>query len=84
MAGHRDAPSSQQQQQQRDGGDEDGVDLKEVDGLLSEMSMMLAKWSLYGGFLADKCRVSRLLRLRLCLRLGFCFLWFVRLTTVMW
>lgn len=56
MAGqHRDAPS-QQPQQQREAGEEEGADLKEVDGLLSEMSMMLAKWSLYGGFLADKCR----------------------------
>ena len=37
--------------------EEEGVDMKEIDGLLSEMSVMLGRWSLYGRFLADKCKV---------------------------
>ena len=37
--------------------EEEGVDMKEIDGLLSEMSVMLGRWSLYGRFLAEKCKV---------------------------
>lgn len=37
--------------------DDEGVDMKEVDALLSEMAVMLARWSLYCRFLADKCEV---------------------------
>ncbi|KAI9673931.1 MAG: hypothetical protein M1817_002137 [Caeruleum heppii] len=36
--------------------EEDGVDMKEVDGFLSEMAVMLGRWALYSRFLADKCR----------------------------
>ncbi|KAL1954312.1 hypothetical protein VTO42DRAFT_1422 [Malbranchea cinnamomea] len=39
-------------------GEEEGVDMKEIDGLLTEMSVMLSRWSLYGRFLADKCKVD--------------------------
>lgn len=41
----------------RDSEDE-GVNMKEVDGLLNEMALMLGRWSLYTRFLAGKCRVS--------------------------
>jgi hypothetical protein len=41
----------------RDSEDE-GVNMKEVEGLLSEISVMLGRWSLYTRFLAGKCRVS--------------------------
>lgn len=40
----------------RDSEDE-GVNMKEVDGLLSEISVMLGHWSLYTRFLATKCKV---------------------------
>ncbi|KAI0483185.1 COG4 transport protein-domain-containing protein [Xylariaceae sp. FL0804] len=39
----------------RDSEDE-GVNMKEVDGLLSEISVMLGRWSLYSRFLAGKCK----------------------------
>lgn len=38
--------------------EDEGVDMKEVDGLLSEMALMLGRWSLYSRFLGGKCRVS--------------------------
>lgn len=38
--------------------EDEGVDMKEVDGLLNETAMMLGRWSLYSRFLAGKCRVS--------------------------
>jgi hypothetical protein len=37
--------------------EDEGVDMKEVDGLLSEAGIMLGRWSLYSRFLASKCRV---------------------------
>lgn len=37
--------------------EDEGVDMKEVDGILNEMSLMLGRWSLYSRFLADKCKV---------------------------
>ncbi|KAK1600338.1 COG4 transporter [Colletotrichum navitas] len=40
---------------QRDSEDE-GVNMKEVDALLSEMAIMLGRWSLYSRFLAGKTR----------------------------
>ncbi|KAI9868635.1 MAG: hypothetical protein M1813_004485 [Trichoglossum hirsutum] len=36
--------------------EDEGVDMKEVDGLLSEAGIMLGRWSLYSRFLASKCR----------------------------
>ena len=39
--------------------EDEGVDMKEVDGLLSEMAVMLGRWSLYSRFLGGKCRVSQ-------------------------
>lgn len=38
--------------------EEEGVDMKEIDGLLKEMAIMLGRWSLYCRFLTDKCNVS--------------------------
>ncbi|KAF9884713.1 hypothetical protein FE257_001342 [Aspergillus nanangensis] len=35
--------------------DDEGVDMKEVDGLLNEMAIMLGRWSLYCRFLAETC-----------------------------
>ncbi|KAI1430068.1 COG4 transport protein-domain-containing protein [Xylaria sp. FL1777] len=39
----------------RDSEDE-GVNMKEIDGLLNEISVMLGRWSLYTRFLAGKCK----------------------------
>ena len=39
--------------------DDDGVDMKEVDIILSEIAMMLSRWSLYSYFIAAKCKVDR-------------------------
>ena len=36
--------------------EDEGVDMKEVDALLNEMTFMMGKWSLYVRFLADKCK----------------------------
>lgn len=38
--------------------EDEGVDMKEIDGLLSETALMLGRWSLYCRFLGGKCRVS--------------------------
>jgi hypothetical protein len=38
--------------------EDEGVNMKEVDGLLNEISLMLGRWSLYTRFLAGKCIVS--------------------------
>ncbi|PNY20655.1 Calcium-transporting ATPase 1 [Tolypocladium capitatum] len=35
--------------------EDEGVNMKEVDGLLSEIAVMLGRWSLYTRFLAKKC-----------------------------
>ncbi|KAL4917466.1 COG4 transport protein-domain-containing protein [Aspergillus aurantiobrunneus] len=35
--------------------DDEGVDMKEIDGLLNEMTVMLSRWSLYTRFLAETC-----------------------------
>ncbi|KAG2414235.1 hypothetical protein HFD88_003426 [Aspergillus terreus] len=37
--------------------DDEGVDMKEIDGLLNEMTVMLGRWSLYCRFLTDTCNV---------------------------
>jgi hypothetical protein len=37
--------------------EDEGVDMKEIDGLLSETAVMLGRWSLYSRFLAGKCKV---------------------------
>ncbi|KAI6373926.1 hypothetical protein MCOR25_003313 [Pyricularia grisea] len=36
--------------------EDEGVNMKEVDGLLAEIAVMLGKWSFYMRFLAVKCR----------------------------
>ena len=38
--------------------DEVGTDMKEVDGILSQLAVMLGRWSLYCRFLGLKCRVG--------------------------
>ena len=37
--------------------EEEGMDMKDIDGLLSEIAMMLGRWSLYSRFIATKCKV---------------------------
>lgn len=39
--------------------EDEGVDMKEVDGLLGETAVMLGRWSLYTRFLATKTAVSK-------------------------
>ena len=41
-----------------DSSDDGSVDMKDVDGFLSEMTVMLGRWSLYSSFIATKCKVS--------------------------
>ncbi|KAG5302753.1 golgi transport complex subunit Cog4 [Histoplasma capsulatum G186AR] len=48
------SPASRDVASQRSSEDE-GVDMKEIDGLLNEMAIMLGRWSLYSRFLTDKC-----------------------------
>ncbi|MCJ1252170.1 hypothetical protein MMC30_009409 [Trapelia coarctata] len=36
--------------------EDDGADMKDVDGYLSEIAVMLGRWSLYSRFLANKCK----------------------------
>ena len=37
---------------------DDGTDMKDVDGFLSEIAIMLGRWSLYSRFLAARCQVT--------------------------
>jgi conserved oligomeric Golgi complex subunit 4 len=37
--------------------EDEGVDMKEINGLLNEVAVMLGRWSLYSRFLAGKCKV---------------------------
>jgi hypothetical protein len=55
-AGRANSPANRDAVYPRQSEDE-GVDMKEIDALLNEMSVMLGKWSLYGRFLAEKCQV---------------------------
>lgn len=36
---------------------DDGIDMKDIDGILSEIAVMLGRWSLYMKFLSTKCKV---------------------------
>ena len=38
--------------------EDEGVNMREVDGLLVEIAVMLEKWSVYSRFLAGKCKVG--------------------------
>ncbi|EYE93875.1 Golgi transport complex subunit COG4 [Aspergillus ruber CBS 135680] len=49
------APRSHSPARAATGGEDEGVDMKEIDGLLSEIGIMLGRWSLYCRFLADAC-----------------------------
>ncbi|KAL3496999.1 COG4-domain-containing protein [Aspergillus germanicus] len=42
----------------RDALEDEGVDMKEIDGLLNEMTIMLGRWSLYCRFLAETCNAG--------------------------
>lgn len=42
--------------------EDEGVDMKEIDGILGEIAVMLSRWALYFRFLAGKCKVYALLR----------------------
>lgn len=37
--------------------EDESVDMKQVDGILSEIALMLGRWSLYSSFIAAKCKV---------------------------
>ena len=37
--------------------DDGSIDMKEIDGFLSEIAVMLGRWSLYSSFIATKCKV---------------------------
>ena len=37
--------------------EDEGVDMRDIDGLLSEIAVMLSRWSLYSRFIASKCKV---------------------------
>lgn len=39
--------------------EDEGVNMKEVDGLLNEIAIMLGRWSLFTRFLSGKCMVSK-------------------------
>lgn len=39
--------------------EDEGIDMKEIDGILSEIAVMLGRWSLYSSFIAAKCKVYR-------------------------
>ena len=41
--------------------EDDGADMKDVDRCLSEIAVMLGRWSLYSRFLANKCKVHNVL-----------------------
>jgi hypothetical protein len=38
--------------------EDEGVNMKDVDGLLGESALMLGRWALYTRFISDKCAVS--------------------------
>lgn len=38
--------------------DDEGIDMKDIDGLLNEISLMLSRWTLYSRFVAAKCKVT--------------------------
>ncbi|KAH8724432.1 golgi transport complex subunit Cog4 [Phaeosphaeriaceae sp. PMI808] len=39
--------------------EDEGVNMKEVDGLLGECALMLGRWALYSRFISDKCAPSQ-------------------------
>ncbi|KAH7081368.1 Six-hairpin glycosidase-like protein [Paraphoma chrysanthemicola] len=39
--------------------EDEGVNMKEVDGLLGESALMLGRWALYSRFISDKCASSQ-------------------------
>ena len=54
-----DSPAKRDTMAGRDSEDS-AVDMKEIDGVLSETAIMLGRWSLYTRFVASKCQVCRL------------------------
>ncbi|KAL4987526.1 COG4 transport protein-domain-containing protein [Aspergillus falconensis] len=51
-------PHSNSTATQQSSVEDDGVDMKEIDGLLNEMTVMLGRWSLYTRFLAETCNAK--------------------------
>jgi len=40
--------------------EDEGVNMKEVDGLLNEIAVMLGRWALYVRFISGKCKVRKI------------------------
>ncbi len=53
-----DSPAKRDASAARRVSEDEGVDMKDVDGILSEMALMLSRWSLYSRFIATKVGVS--------------------------
>ncbi|KAL4960958.1 Golgi transport complex subunit COG4 [Aspergillus stella-maris] len=51
-------PRSNSPATQQGTAEDEGVDMKEIDGLLNEMTVMLGRWSLYTRFLAETCNTD--------------------------
>lgn len=50
--------------------EDERVEMKEVDGVLSEIAVMLGRWSLYSSFVAAKCKVHKwIYNVRTCMML---------------
>ena len=39
--------------------EDEGIEMRQVDSILSELAVMLGRWSLYSSFIATKCKVCR-------------------------
>ena len=51
------SPAAFDRNSQSQAQEDEGADMKDVDGFLSEIAVMLGRWSLYSRFLAAKCKV---------------------------
>lgn len=51
------SPANQGASGERQARDDETVDMKDIDGFLSEISLMLGRWTLYSRFIAAKCKV---------------------------
>lgn len=56
------SPTRRGQAAETQGLEDGAVDMKEIDGLLSEITLMLGRWSLYSSFIAAKCKVRQTVR----------------------
>lgn len=55
------SPATFDRTSERRSHDVDGTDMKDVDGILNEIAVMLGRWSLFSKFLASKCKVKSFL-----------------------